>query len=76
MNQFYLREGVKKIVKEFDCNKRFQTIQDAGRTTGLSQYFLRRGCRDGTIPHIKSGKKFLINVPLLIEQMNQISMKQ
>lgn len=52
---------------------RFQTIADATRTTGLSQYFIRRGCRNGTIPHIKSGNKFLVNVPLLIERMDQMS---
>lgn len=41
----------------------FQKIPDACRTTGLSQYFLRKGCKDGSIPHIKNGSVYLINVP-------------
>lgn len=31
----------------------FQKIPDACRTTGLSMYYLCKGCKDGTIPHIK-----------------------
>lgn len=59
--------------KQYDPSLRFQKIEAAARTTGLSQYFLRRGCKAGTIPHIKSGNKFLINIPLLIEQMDLAS---
>lgn len=33
----------------------FQKIMEARKTTGLSQYFLQQGCKNGTIPHIKSG---------------------
>jgi hypothetical protein len=46
-------------------------IPDACRATGLSQFFLRKGCKDGTIPHVKSGKVYFINVPKLLEQLNQ-----
>lgn len=59
--------------KQYDLSRQFQTIADAARTTGLSQYFIRRGCRDGSVPHIKSGNKFMVNVPLLIEQMDRQS---
>ncbi len=59
--------------KQYDPAQRFQTFVDASRITGLSQYYLRRGCKTGTIPHIKSGNKFLINIPLLIEQMDLAS---
>ena len=41
----------------------FQKIPEACKTTGLSQYYLRKGCKDGTIPHIKSGPTYYINVP-------------
>ena len=34
----------------------FQKIPDACKTTGLSQYFLRKGCKDGSFPHVKSGQ--------------------
>lgn len=46
----------------------FQTINEAVKTTGLSAYYLRNGCRDGSVPHIKSGSKYLINVPALLRK--------
>ena len=49
----------------------YMKIPEACRATGLSQYFLRKGCKDGTIPHVKSGKVYFINVPKLLEQLNQ-----
>ena len=48
----------------------FQKITEACKTTGLSQYFLRQGCKDGTIPHIRSGSTYYINVPELLGQLN------
>lgn len=51
----------------------FQKIPDACRTTGLSQYWLRRGVRDGSIPHVTVGVppncKYYVNVPALLEQL-------
>lgn len=49
----------------------FQKITEACKTTGLSQYFLRQGCKDGTIPHIKSGGVYYINVQALVEQLGK-----
>ena len=46
----------------------FQKISEASKTTGLSQYFFRQGCRDGSIPHIKSGTVYLVNVPALLRK--------
>lgn len=48
----------------------FQKITEACKTTGLSQYFLRQGCKDGTVPHIRSGSTYYINVPELLGQLN------
>lgn len=48
----------------------FQKIKDACETTGLSQYYLRAGCKDGSIPHIKSGTTYFINIPALLKQLN------
>lgn len=48
----------------------FQKIHDACKTTGLLMYFLRKGCKDGTVPHIKSGTVYLINVPKLLRQLD------
>ena len=47
----------------------FQKITDASKITGLSAYFLRKGCKEGTIPHIKSGGVYYINVPALLRGM-------
>lgn len=46
----------------------FQKIKEACKTTGLSGYYLRKGCKDGSIPHTKSGGVYYINVPALLEQ--------
>lgn len=48
----------------------FQKIPEACRTTGLSQYYLRKGCKAGTIPHIRSGSTYYINVPELLRRLN------
>ena len=47
----------------------FQKITDACKTTGLSAYYLRKGCKEGTIPHIKSGGVYYINVLTLLQNM-------
>lgn len=47
----------------------FQKIVDACKTTGLSQYYLRRGCKNGTVPHIRSGTVYLVNVPALLQKL-------
>ena len=44
-------------------------IKDAVAATGLSAYYLRNGCKDGSIPHTKSGGTYYINVPALLEQL-------
>ena len=47
----------------------FQTIPNACRITGLSQNFLRSGCKDGTVPHVRSGQVYLVNVPALLRKL-------
>ena len=47
----------------------FQKIPAACRTTGLSQYMLRRGCRDGSIPHVRSGRTYYIDIPALLDKL-------
>ena len=49
--------------------KALQKIKEACKTTGLSQYYLRNGCKVGTIPHVKSGTVYYINVPALLRQL-------
>lgn len=47
----------------------FQKIIQAAETTGLSQFYLRSGCKDGSVPHIRSGTTYFINIPALLEKL-------
>lgn len=49
-------------------NPPFQKIDEAVRTTGLSGYFLRKGCREGSIPCVRSGRTIYVNVAKLLQQ--------
>lgn len=55
------------------ANPPFQKIEDAVRTTGLSAWFLRRGCRDGSIPCVRSGRTIYVNVAQLLQQFGVTS---
>ena len=50
----------------------FQKIPATSKSTGLSMYFLRRGVKDGSIPHIKSGNDYLINMNRLLEILDAL----
>lgn len=50
-------------------NAPFKTINEACKATGLSKYYLRNGCKAGTIPHIKMGKIYYVDVPKLMENL-------
>ncbi len=56
-----------------DNVKPFLTIREACNYTGLSQHFLRDGCKAGWIPHVKSGNIYMINIRLLLETMDDMS---
>ena len=50
-----------------ETNAPFLKIGAASKATGLSQYFLRRGCRDGSVPHV-----YLVNVPALLRKLGAV----
>ena len=52
--------------------KQFMTVPEAAEYTGLSRTYLRDSARCGMIPHIKSGNKYYINMPLLMEQFPEL----
>ena len=54
---------------ERNDNAPFQRIPAACRITGLSQSYLRAGCKAGTVPHVMSGNTFLVNIPALLRQL-------
>lgn len=56
--------------------KQFQKLKEACETTGLSQFYLRRGCKAGTIPHVKSGSTYYVNVPALLEKLGHDSAQE
>lgn len=50
-------------------DKPFLKIKEAAVVTGLSEYFLRKGCRSGSVPHICSGNVYLVNIPALLRKL-------
>ena len=46
------------------------TLNEAAELSGLSYSFLREHCLDGTLVHIRSGRKFLLNADKLAEYLN------
>ena len=51
-------------------NVPYMKLAAACEATGLSIWFLRRGAKDGSVPCIKSGKTYYINVPALMEKLD------
>lgn len=49
---------------------KFVAIKSAAKELGLSVYYVRKRAREGSIPCIQSGQKFLINLPALAEQLS------
>ena len=54
----------------------FKTIKAAAQETGLSVCFIRQGCKNGTVPHIRSGCKTYVNVPALLEKLEAESRQE
>lgn len=61
--------------RKFDREAPFQPITGAAYITGLSRGYIRRGCKDGSIPHIMAGKDYRINMKVWLEQLDAQSMK-
>ena len=62
--------------KTVNPEAQLQPVAVASYITGLSQKFLRDGCRAGTIPHIKIGTDYRINMPLLMAQIDKESVER
>ena len=50
--------------------KSFATIKEAAEITGLSECYFRRGVKSGTVPHIRSGVKYLVRLPQFLAQLD------
>lgn len=58
-------------MSDYIGNKIYMTIKETNAVTGLSISFLRKGVKAGTIPHIMSGNVYMINVPKMLETLEQ-----
>ena len=52
-------------------NVKFPSIREAAKRGPVSEYCLRLMLKQGNIPGIYSGRKFLVNYDLLLEQLNE-----
>jgi len=48
----------------------FLTIEKACEVTGLSQFYLRNGCKNGEVPCIRSGRVYMVNLPALLRKLD------
>jgi excisionase family DNA binding protein len=58
-----------------DLDAPFLTIRNAARLTGLSMGYIRDGCKNGTIPHLKTGNEYKINIKLFLRQLDGESLE-
>ena len=49
--------------------KSYMSIREAARETGLSEHYIREGVREGRLPFLYSGRKALVNVPLMLRKL-------
>lgn len=45
----------------------YHSIRETARITGLAEYNLRNRLKEGRLPGLYSGRKFLVNVPSLLK---------
>ena len=60
--------------RKVDLDAPYQGLRVASLITGQAVSWLRDGCKNGTIPHIRVGQEYRINVPRLLEQLEAESM--
>ena len=53
--------------------QKFQTIRKTAKLGILSEYNLRLRLAQGKLPGVYSGNRFLVNIPMLIEKLNDES---
>lgn len=51
----------------------YQSPTHAAYISGFSVWYIRQGCKTGTIPHIRVGRDYRVNMPLWLEQMEHES---
>lgn len=59
-----------------EAKKMFLKTRPLSRLTGVSESYIRRGLRDGTIPYIRVGRDFLIPVQPFIDRLDDEARQQ
>ena len=57
-------------------DQKFLTIRQTAETGILSEHHLRLLEKQRRLPGVRSGKRFLVNVPMLVEQLDRESLAQ
>lgn len=65
------RETTEKMTLPGGYVAPFQTVEAAATLTGLSKDYLYKGIKADAVPHIRSGRLVLVDVPALIEQTRE-----
>lgn len=55
--------------------KPFKSINATARYTGLSASYLRRLLKEGNLPGVFCGAKFMVNVPALLDSLSSQGVK-
>lgn len=75
-----MNERLKKadtlVIADTQVTKRFLSIAEAAKVTGISSYAIRQGVRGGLFPAVRVGQKFLVNIPALLEVLDNLSHEQ
>ena len=53
--------------------KKFLSINEVCKESGLSQHFVRQLIKDNKIPHISSGNKILVNYDIASQVLDDMS---
>lgn len=59
-----------------EAAQKFLTIRQTAATGILSEHHLRLLEKQGRLPGIRSGNRFLLNVPILVELLDRESLAQ
>ena len=51
----------------------FMSIKEAPTRSGLSQFYIRNWCKDGTIPHRMMGIKYMVDYEAFIEREHRLA---
>ncbi|MCD8189496.1 MAG: helix-turn-helix domain-containing protein [Clostridiales bacterium] len=51
----------------------YYSIKNAAHLTGLSEYYLRTMLKAGNLPGVYSGRKFMVDVPALLDSLKNLT---